>query len=112
MIEPGTAQTGQELVEDVGYGSYRRYKKVKVSHITPSGLIVLMDGRRFRPNGSSQKSAAHFTELKIPTPETQAFAEREEHLAYISLCQWKKLDNETLKEVVALLKSRTEKKGN
>ncbi len=107
MLPQGTiVKPGDKLARQAGYYNIR-YTIVEVKKITPSGKIVLTNGERYSNDGY-EIGGARFTKdtLHIITPEIEKNIARNDSLDYINGVEWKKLDDETLAEVVKLLKSR------
>lgn len=105
MLEPGTVKAGDELAER--YGSYRGPEIVKVARVTPSGQIVLTDGRRFRSNGSEIGDRMVTSSLHILTPELRKEMQQQAHVSFLKNIDWEKIDVKKLEQIVAVLKDST-----
>ncbi len=100
MLPGGTiVKPGDELALE--------HRIVQVKHVTPTGQIVLTNGKRYDRTGQQiGGSKLLFTrrELSLITDELRAEIARESCIAYLKDLDWKAFDDDTLTQVVAMLK--------
>src|SRR5260221_1490662 len=97
---------GDEIAVYSG-GGYGDYSIATVAKVTPSGQIVLTDGRRFDKTGDKigERTKWNSTTLHILTDGIRADIARKSNVRYLANVQWRKLDNAILAQVADLLRS-------
>ncbi len=100
MLPGGTVvKPGDELALE--------HRIVQVKHVTPTGQIVLTNGKRYDRTGQQIGGSMHlFTrrELSLATDELHAEIVRKSYIAYLKGLDWKAFDDAMLAQVVAMLK--------
>lgn len=105
MPDLSHAGIGDKVAVSTGY-TYRTYTGVHtITKITPSGIILLDNGERYRSNGYPVGRAPHDTSFAEPlTDEVKAAIARQQHLSLLKRVEWEKLDDATLEQIVVLIK--------
>ena len=103
------------LVTWVPGSKNNRYTEVTVHHVTPTGIIVLNDLSKYRPDGRPIKkrerwSWGNFEELEVITKENTEEAERQLLVRTLKGVLWDNVDLATLRLVMAALLTDSVKK--
>jgi hypothetical protein len=100
MLPGGTVvKPGDELALE--------HRIVQVKHVTPTGQIVLTNGKRYDRTGQQIGGSMHLfarRELSLATDKLRAEIARESCIDYLKALDWKEFDDATLARVVAMLK--------
>ncbi len=97
------------------YSHYNGYKEATIKHITPTGIIVLEDDRRFK-KGTEMAGDKYYPAMIEPlTEEVKATIERQNKvnaiknfLAHVERVSWSKISMETIDGIYEAIKPREE----
>jgi hypothetical protein len=105
MSDTLNVNVGDEVAQYTGHSGTVKIRKVV--KITPTGMIVLDNGDRYRADGRHRVGGNEweYSRLSEITDEIRAEAERQVNLAIIEAVKWRTVDSEKLAQIVAILRS-------
>jgi hypothetical protein len=101
VIDLSTIEVGDEVAYSSRYST--GYSMSVVARITPTGIIVLEDGGRYRPDGREITSGWNRGRIEPLTDAILQKIRRRDMLDIIEEIKWEKIEDATLELVLAAL---------